>query len=245
MISGLREDINKAQPFFEKANAMFIPLNTSGAFHSNYMKDAGKEFEKFARKMKFSKAKFSVIANINGRPYRRDRVAKNLVNQISNCVRWQESVEYILDKGDVVFEELGVGDVLTKLQGYIEKDYYAKHPDKKPVETTPEAPKATEAKEVKETKKEVKTETVKKDTSKDTAKTTPKENKKSTDEDPKIIVAQWNENYAVGVKLKSDHFEEILETRTEAVLLFGHRAAVYMKGYNGYFDLKEVQPMQA
>jgi hypothetical protein len=34
-----------------------------------------------------------------------------------------------------------------------------------------------------------------------------------------------------------------LETRSEAVVLFGHRAAVYMKGYNGYFDLDEVAPL--
>jgi hypothetical protein len=35
---------------------------------------------------------------------------------------------------------------------------------------------------------------------------------------------------------------DALETRTEAMVLFGHRAAVYMKGYNGYFDLDEVVP---
>ncbi|MBL6447900.1 ACP S-malonyltransferase, partial [Fulvivirga sp. 29W222] len=40
VVSGLRDDINQAQPYFEKANVMFIPLNTSGAFHSRYMKEA-------------------------------------------------------------------------------------------------------------------------------------------------------------------------------------------------------------
>ncbi len=33
-----------------------------------------------------------------------------------------------------------------------------------------------------------------------------------------------------------------LETRTEPIVLFGHRAAVYMKGYKGYFDLDELTP---
>jgi hypothetical protein len=33
-----------------------------------------------------------------------------------------------------------------------------------------------------------------------------------------------------------------LETRTEAVVLFQHRAAVYLKGYNGYFDIAELVP---
>ena len=31
-----------------------------------------------------------------------------------------------------------------------------------------------------------------------------------------------------------------LTTRTSAIELFGHRAAVYMEGYNGYFDLDEI-----
>ncbi len=43
---------------------------------------------------------------------------------------------------------------------------------------------------------------------------------------------------------KSSQEQEIedddLETRTKAVVLFGHRAAVYMKGYNGYFDIDEI-----
>lgn len=34
-----------------------------------------------------------------------------------------------------------------------------------------------------------------------------------------------------------------LETRTKAIVLFGHRAAVYMKGHNGYFDLNEIVPV--
>lgn len=37
-----------------------------------------------------------------------------------------------------------------------------------------------------------------------------------------------------------DHAE--VQTRSEAVVLFGHRAAVYMKGFNGYFDLDELVP---
>ena len=35
---------------------------------------------------------------------------------------------------------------------------------------------------------------------------------------------------------------ERLVTRTPAVVLFQHRAAVYLEGYNGYFDLEELAP---
>ncbi len=34
-------------------------------------------------------------------------------------------------------------------------------------------------------------------------------------------------------------------TRTEAVMLFDHRAAFGMEGYNGYFDLEQIVPRYA
>ena len=61
--------------------------------------------------------------------------------------------------------------------------------------------------------------------------------------DANKLVEQWNDVYPIGTKVTSDFYDTELETRTEAILLFGHRAAVYMKGYNGYFDLREVTPV--
>ena len=56
-------------------------------------------------------------------------------------------------------------------------------------------------------------------------------------------VAAWNRAHPIGSKLRSTVLDySVLETKTEAVVLFGHRAAVYMKGYNGYFDLEELAP---
>jgi malonyl CoA-acyl carrier protein transacylase len=53
----------------------------------------------------------------------------------------------------------------------------------------------------------------------------------------------WNRRYPIGTRVKSLVMDYGgLETRTEAMVLFGHRAAVYMKGYNGYFDLDEIAP---
>ena len=115
VISGLIDDVNRAQPYFEKADAMFIPLNTSGAFHSRYMKETEKEYEKIVRETKFSKPNIEVIANVTAKPYTLEEVPQNLISQLSNCVRWSDSIMYLLAQGDMEFEELGVGDVLTKL----------------------------------------------------------------------------------------------------------------------------------
>jgi malonyl CoA-acyl carrier protein transacylase len=226
VISGLKEDVNKAQPYFQNANAMFIPLNTSGAFHSRYMKEAETEYTKFVKKAKFAKPNIPVVANVTGQLYTVENAAQNLISQISNCVRWTDSIVYLLTQGDMEFEELGVGDVLTKLIRAIKKEYDAK--------TTPISEKSVDAPST-----SVKAALVK--------------NEKSTEEklavkqmgqlEPTELVAQWNKDYPIGTKVISDFYDIELETRTEAMVLFGHRAAVYMKGYNGYFDLREVKPV--
>lgn len=55
--------------------------------------------------------------------------------------------------------------------------------------------------------------------------------------------AAWKKRYPIGSRMKSTvPGYDILETRTEPIVLFGYRAAVYMKGYKGYFDLDELTP---
>ncbi len=54
-------------------------------------------------------------------------------------------------------------------------------------------------------------------------------------------VADWNSRHPVGTRVRSlVTAQDTLATRTPAMVLFGHRAAVYMEGFNGYFDLDEL-----
>lgn len=246
VISGIKDDINKAQPFFEKANTMFIPLNTSGAFHSRYMKEAEKEFAKVVNETKFSKPKIPVIANVTGKPYEADKMAENLVKQISNCVRWTDSINYLLDEnnGEIEFEELGVGDVLTKLVKAIQRAYKpsakkAVAPTKSKTASATEKTAATKAKSTKTETKAVKAKAESKSPKTKVASNV----SESVPVNSQEMVEQWNKQHPIGTKVTSELYDTELETRTEAMLLFGHRAAVYMKDYNGYFDLREVNPV--
>jgi hypothetical protein len=65
----------------------------------------------------------------------------------------------------------------------------------------------------------------------------------ATAKNPQQKVADWNRAYPVGTKVRVKGYDEALTTKTEAVILFGHRAAVYMQNYNGYFALDEVEPV--
>jgi len=243
VISGLQEDITKSQSYFEKANVMFIPLNTSGAFHSRYMKDAEAEFEKYVKKFRLSKPKIHVIANVTAKPYGAENLSQNLIHQISNCIRWTDSVLYLLDQGDMEFEEMGVGDVLTKLVNSIQKDWAS---DRKA--TKDKSEQKLESTNEKSANSKSDNSKVKKSLSNKESESKKEKVKPTTQQDISLtaqeMVEHWNNTYPIGTKVISDIIDKELETRTEAMILFGHRAAVYMKDYNGYFDLREVTPVQ-
>jgi hypothetical protein len=66
----------------------------------------------------------------------------------------------------------------------------------------------------------------------------PMQNKEDDVLNKKII--EWNNKYPVGAQVVVAGYEDKLKTRTKAMVLFGHRAAIYMQGYKGYFDLDDV-----
>ncbi len=116
VISGLREDVLRAQQLCEQAGAMLvIPLNVSGAFHSPYMRSAQEEFELFLKGFQFNTPSIPTISNYSARPYGTENISQNISRQITNPVRWTESVLYVLQAGEQEFEEIGPGAVLMGL----------------------------------------------------------------------------------------------------------------------------------
>lgn len=124
VISGLPEDLNRAQAFIEQAGADFIPLNTSGSFHSRYMEPVKTEFAIYLEQFEFADLQIPVISNIHARPYQTNRIKVDLANQITHSVKWQQSMHYLLEQGVDEFEEIGNGNVLTKLMVPI-KSYFS------------------------------------------------------------------------------------------------------------------------
>jgi malonyl CoA-acyl carrier protein transacylase len=228
VISGARDEIGRAQPFFT-GNMLYYPLNTSGAFHSRFMSGSRDEFQSYLKSFTFEDPKIPVIANVTARPYENGAILNNLSKQISSTVRWSESVQFLLELGarggvEMEFEEIGTGDVLTKLVRTI----------KQLTPTVAAAPAAGERR-VQPSER----------TSDEG------EEKRAADAVAKRMttqekVKQWNQKHPVGTRLKATvmaYQDKDLQTKTEAVVLFGHRAAVYVNGYHGYFDLDEITPV--
>ncbi len=115
VLSGDLAEINAAAKVFERHKARYIVLPVSAAFHSRYMNDARKEFEVFLDKFTFGPLTVPVISNVTARPHASDSLKLYLGDQITNSVRWLDTIHYLLDQGAFEFKEMGPGNVLTKL----------------------------------------------------------------------------------------------------------------------------------
>ncbi len=116
VISGLKPEIEQATKLFEQAGAMLVvPLKVSGAFHSSHMQHAQQEFANYIKDFQLQAPQIPVIANTTAKPYAADDIKKNLAQQITNSVRWTESIDFLLAQDETEFEEVGPGVVLTGL----------------------------------------------------------------------------------------------------------------------------------
>jgi malonyl CoA-acyl carrier protein transacylase len=212
VISGLADQITQVQPLFQAGKMLYYPLNTSGAFHSRYMQSVKEEFQRYLDDFEFAEPTIPVISNVTARPYESGKVRDGLSSQIASTVHWSESIQYLMAVGvhrgaPMEFEEIGFGDVLTRLHQTIKRQTENAALD-----------------------------TCLRDLRHSDAAVTPKKSGGASEK-----VALWNGKYPIGTRVKSPLLRNgELETRSEAMVLFGHRAAVYMKGYNGYFNVDEV-----
>jgi len=127
VISGKTESLERAAEAFDNAGARaYIPLPVSAAFHSRYMQDAAHEFEHFLADFNFNSLQAPVMSNVTGDPYPANTTSADiksiLVKQITHCVKWTDSIRYLMAYDAPVFSEIGPGNVLSKLTHFIQKE---------------------------------------------------------------------------------------------------------------------------
>ncbi len=115
VISGMEGDIANAEKYFNSDKIRFIPLNTSGAFHSRYMQNIREEFGEYLKEFNFTKLNIPVISNTHARPYIQENIVESLTRQITSPVKWTETIQYLMGKGDMEFVEIGNGVILSGL----------------------------------------------------------------------------------------------------------------------------------
>ena len=93
-----------------------IPLEVSGAFHSSLMHNAQKGLAEAVAAAHLRDPKIPIIANSNNLPLTTaSQVGEELVNGLSKCVRWRDSVRYMVGSGVTSFVEFGPSRVLNSL----------------------------------------------------------------------------------------------------------------------------------
>ena len=97
-----------------EAGGKAVPLAVSGGFHSPFMESASQTLRGVLEPMELSGARVPVYANYTAQPY--DGSAKELLTQqVKKPVRWQETVERLVELGVDTFIECGPGKTLCGL----------------------------------------------------------------------------------------------------------------------------------
>ncbi len=105
-----------AQAMLDAGAKRVVPLNVSGAWHSELMEPALEPLRAAVESSTFSMPAFDVISNVDGRPYRDvETIKRSLIRSVVDEVRWHDTAERILTYQPDIVVEFGASGVLSAL----------------------------------------------------------------------------------------------------------------------------------
>ena len=114
VVAGLIEQLDLFKEQIAKAGGRYIPLKTSGGFHSPFMIAASADFAAEIISYNIEQPSIPTYSNVTGKPY--DGEVKDLLaRQISSPVKWESAVREMLSAGANTFIETGPGKTLCGL----------------------------------------------------------------------------------------------------------------------------------
>ncbi|MEK9148788.1 MAG: ACP S-malonyltransferase [Candidatus Desantisbacteria bacterium] len=116
VISGRLEALSLAEVLAKERGGKAIRLKTSGAFHSSLMKEVEIGMAEVLTNEKIEPPRLKFIPNILAEPMDNPNVIKDcLIRQVSNRVRWEETMRFLEKEGVERVIEIGPGNVLSNL----------------------------------------------------------------------------------------------------------------------------------
>lgn len=112
------DDAVKAASDYLLANGVrrVVPLAVSGAFHSKFMENAGKEFAEFIADFELNNASIPVITNVDAEATTNaEDFRVKMPKQIYSSVYWTQTIQKMVSEGVDTFIEIGPGKVLAGL----------------------------------------------------------------------------------------------------------------------------------
>lgn len=116
VLSGHQEAVNKVAAELLGIEGVTVnPLNVSSSFHSPMMEPAADQFKKILTQYRFGLGDYPVISNVTALPHESDHLMDLLTRQMTEPVRWQESIEHLRLQNVKIAIELGPKQVLQNL----------------------------------------------------------------------------------------------------------------------------------
>ena len=124
VISGSNKGIDLACKALKEAGAKrALRLPVGGAFHSPLMQPAAERLQAAIMNTTFRTPACPIYQNVSARAeVDRDRIKRQVMEQLTSPVRWTQSVQQMIADGATSFYEFGPGDVLKGLIRKINAD---------------------------------------------------------------------------------------------------------------------------
>lgn len=132
VISGRKEAVKEAGEALVAAGAKrVIMLNVSGPFHSEMLRRAGEKLAEVLEPVEIKEPVIPYVSNVTASYVTSAKDVKSLLaRQVSSSVRWQQSMERMIQDGFDVFIEIGPGKTLTGFMKKIKRDAKVFHIEK-------------------------------------------------------------------------------------------------------------------
>ncbi len=124
VISGSVEGVKKGMEICKSKGAKLVKeLVVSGAFHSPLMAPAKETLKQALSNTNIYDGRFPVYANVTAKPVTTvEEIKKYLFEQVTAPVRWEETINNMINDGIEEFYEIGPGKVLQGLVKRINPD---------------------------------------------------------------------------------------------------------------------------
>lgn len=115
VITGEEGAVAKASEKLKEAGAKrILPLQVSGPFHCEMLKEAGEKLSEVLEKISLQDIKIPYVSNVTAQMVtEKEQVKDLLVKQVSSPVRWQQCVETMIENGVDTFVEIGPDRTLS------------------------------------------------------------------------------------------------------------------------------------
>lgn len=124
VITGWTEAVDKAEKALKDAGARRVMiLNVSGPFHSPMLQKAGEELQKVLEEVELKPLAIPYVTNVTAEYITDSSQTKELLSrQVASSVRWQQSMERMIEDGVDTFVEIGPGRTLAGFMKKINKE---------------------------------------------------------------------------------------------------------------------------